>query len=377
METKQPDRNMEPNRLKVTIIGLGLIGGSLAKAMHEKLGMRDITAVDRDSSALRLALEQGVIGKGLASPDERVYSSDVIFICTPVGQIPEYIDKLAQKVKNTCIITDVGSTKGAILSHVERLPRSFRFIGGHPMAGTEKSGYQNSLPHLFENAFYILTPARGAAEESVKTLSSLVEAIGAIPVVMTAEEHDMAVAGISHLPHVVAAALVNTVKDIDNDTGRLQTLSAGGFRDITRIASSSPGMWENIALSNRDHLLEVLKQMEQKLSDFVGFLENGDSGQIYDFFDSAKLFRDSISDYGQGLLPRIHRIIVDVQDRPGIIGEIATILGHHNINIKNIYVANSRESEQGCLVITLPDTDSVNMAFDLLTETGYKVFRNK
>jgi prephenate dehydrogenase len=376
-EKKQPDQYADPRRLKVTIIGLGLIGGSLAKAMREKLEMRDITAVDRDSSALGLALEQGVIGKGLVTPDETVYGSDIIFICTPVGQIPAYIDELAPKVKDTCIITDAGSTKGAIISHVERLPHSFRFIGGHPMAGTEKSGYQNSLPHLFENAYYILTPARGASGESVKTLSSLVEAIGAIPVVMTAEEHDMAVAGISHLPHVAAAALVNTVRDIDNDTGRLQTLSAGGFRDITRIASSSPGMWENIALSNRDHLLEVLKQMEQKLSDFVRYLENGDSGKIYDFFDSARQFRDSISDYEQGLLPRIHRIIVDVQDRPGIIGEIATILGRHNINIKNIYVANSRESEQGCLVITLPDADSVNMAFDLLTETGYKVFRNK
>jgi prephenate dehydrogenase len=376
-EKKQPDQYADPRRLKVTIIGLGLIGGSLAKAMREKLEMRDITAVDRDSSALGLALEQGVIGKGLVTPDETVYGSDIIFICTPVGQIPAYIDELAPKVKDTCIITDAGSTKGAIISHVERLPHSFRFIGGHPMAGTEKSGYQNSLPHLFENAYYILTPARGASGESVKTLSSLVEAIGAIPVVMTAEEHDMAVAGISHLPHVAAAALVNTVRDIDNDTGRLQTLSAGGFRDITRIASSSPGMWENIALSNRDHLLEVLKQMEQKLSDFVRYLENGDSGKIYDFFDSARQFRDSISGYEQGLLPRIHRIIVDVQDRPGIIGEIATILGRHNINIKNIYVANSRESEQGCLVITLPDADSVNMAFDLLTETGYKVFRNK
>lgn len=376
-EKKQPDQYADPRRLKVTIIGLGLIGGSLAKAMREKLEMRDITAVDRDSSALGLALEQGVIGKGLVTPDETVYGSDIIFICTPVGQIPAYIDELAPKVKDTCIITDAGSTKGAIISHVERLPHSFRFVGGHPMAGTEKSGYQNSLPHLFENAYYILTPARGASGESVKTLSSLVEAIGAIPVVMTAEEHDMAVAGISHLPHVAAAALVNTVRDIDNDTGRLQTLSAGGFRDITRIASSSPGMWENIALSNRDHLLEVLKQMEQKLSDFVRYLENGDSGKIYDFFDSARQFRDSISDYEQGLLPRIHRIIVDVQDRPGIIGEIATILGRHNINIKNIYVANSRESEQGCLVITLPDADSVNMAFDLLTETGYKVFRNK
>jgi len=368
---------MEPNNLKITIIGLGLIGGSLARAMHGKLGVQSITAVDRDSASLGLALEQGVIGKGLVTPDDSVYDSDIIFICTPIKQIIEYIDELASKVKGTCIITDVGSTKGAITSHVERLPHPICFIGGHPMAGTEKSGYANSLTHLFENAYYILTPASGATEDSVRRLSSLVEAIGAIPVVMTPEEHDMAVAGISHLPHVLAAALVNTVKDIDNSTGRLQALSAGGFRDITRIASSSPGLWENIVMSNRDRLLEVLKQLDRKLADFAGYLENGNSGEIYGFFDSARQFRDSISDYGHGLLPRTHRIIVDVQDRPGIIGEIATLLGRHNINIKNIYVANSREFEQGCLVITLQDMESMNTAFDLLTEKGYKVFRYK
>lgn len=379
---------MEPNdfrneimndfsKLKITIIGLGLIGGSLARAMHDKLGLRGITAVDRDSAALQLALEQGVISNGLSSPDESVCDSDIIFICTPIRQILEYIDELAPRVKSTCIITDVGSTKGIITNHVENLPHRLCFIGGHPMAGTEKSGYANSRPHLFENAYYIITPARGATGDSVKLLSSLVEAIGAIPVVMTPEEHDMAVAGISHLPHVLAAAMVNTVKDIDNNTGRLQTLSAGGFRDITRIASSSPGLWENIVMSNREQLLEVLDQLDQKLSDFVGYLKSGSSGDIYNFFDSARQFRETISDYGHGLLPKIHRIIVDVPDRPGIIGEIATLLGCHNINIKNIYVANSREFEQGCLVITLPDMDSVDTAFDLLTEKGYKVFRNK
>lgn len=368
---------MEPCDLKTTIIGLGLIGGSLAKAMHDKLGMRDIVAVDHDSSALELALKEGVIARGITVPDDSVYNSDIIFICTPVKRILEYLDDLAPKVKKTCIITDVGSTKGIITDYAGRLPRSLHFIGGHPMAGTEKSGYINSLPHLFENVYYILTPANGVSEESVRVLASLIEGIGAIPVVMTPEEHDMAVAGISHLPHVLAAALVNTVKDLDSNTGRLQMLTAGGFRDITRIASSSPGMWENIVLSNRDYLLSVLKQMDQKLSDFVGHLESGNSEDIYEFFDSAKQYRDSISDYGTGLLPRIHRIIVDVPDKPGIIGEIATILGRHDINIKNIYVANSRESEQGCLVITLPDMDSVDTAFDLLTKSGYKVFRNK
>lgn len=362
---------------KITIIGLGLIGGSLAKALHEKLGIREIIAVDNDKKALGLAAEQGVISSALREPDQSVYDSDIIFICTPVNLITGYIDILAGKVKDTCIITDTGSIKGEVAKHVEKMPEQPCFIGGHPMAGTEKSGFVNSLPHLFENAYYILTPGSAATPESVSVLSAVIEGIGAIPLIMSADDHDQAAGGISHLPHVLAAALVNLVKDIDKGTGRIAMLAAGGFRDITRIASSNPDMWRNIVLTNRDQLLELLKMLNTKLSKFACRLENGDSEAIYDFFSEARQFRDSISDHGQGLLPRIHQIIVDVRDRPGIIGEIATILAAGNINIKNINVANSREFEHGCLVITLPDIDSANIAFDLLSESGYKVYMNK
>jgi len=362
---------------KITIIGLGLIGGSLARALHEKLGINEIIAVDNDRESLDLALKEGVICSALSEPDHSVYNSDIIFVCTPVNQIIRYIDELAGKVSERCIITDVGSIKGEVARHVESMPNPPCFIGGHPMAGTEKSGYANSLSHLFENAYYILTPGSAAAPGSVEALSAVIEGIGAIPLIMSADDHDQATGGISHLPHVLAAALVNLVKDIDNGTGRIAMLAAGGFRDITRIASSNPDMWKNIVLNNRDHVLQLLKMLNMKLGEFACRLESGDSKEIYDFFDEARQFRDSISDHGHGLLPRIHKIIVDVEDRPGIIGEIATILADSNINIKNINVANSREFEQGCLVITLPDIDSVNIAFDLLRESGYKVYKNK
>ncbi len=362
---------------RITIIGLGLIGGSIARAIRSKLGISDIIAVDDNRQALELAVEQGVIRSGLNAPDQSVYSSDIIFICTPVNRVIEYIDILAPNIIDTCIITDVASIKGEIIRYVEKMAKPLCFVGGHPMAGTERSGYANSYSHLFENAYYILTPSPGAASESVAALSSVVEGIGAIPVIMSADEHDKAAAGISHLPHVLAAALVNLVKDIDNSTGRIQMLAAGGFRDITRIASSNPEMWENIVLSNKSQILRLIKQLSYNLDGFAQNLEGEDSEAIYNYFNVAKQFRDSISDHGHGLLPRIHKIIVDVQDKPGIIGEIATILGSRNINIKNINVANSREFEQGCLIITLSDIDSVNMAFDLLTQSGYKVYKNR
>lgn len=361
----------------ITIIGLGLIGGSLAKALHEKLDFQNITAVDTDAHALELALKEGMIARGLAALDSSVYDSDIIFICTPVKQALCYINELVPQIPDSCIITDVCSTKGEIIRYIEAMPRPPCYIGGHPMTGTEKSGYANSLSHLFENVYYVLTPCSSTLPEAQDILTGIIEGIGAIPVVMSAMEHDRATGGISHLPHIIAAALVNLVSTLDSGSGQMRTLAAGGFKDITRIASSNPEMWENIVLSNKAQVMELLQLYGKALENFTGALKNDDSEAIYQFFDKARQYRDSISSQTTGLIQPIYRLIVDVKDKPGIIGEIATILGNNNINIKNINVTNSREYEQGCLIIALPDAASVNIAFDLLVNTGYKVYKNR
>ena len=366
---------MRPN--KITIIGLGLIGGSLARALHEKLGYDHITAVDADLRSLESALRDGTISVGLQSLDPGIYDSDIIFICTPVKQAFDYIRTLAENVPDSCIITDVCSTKEEITRYVDALPKPPCFVGGHPMAGTEKSGYASSFAHMFENAYYILTPCSTTSSDAMDTLTHIVSGIGAIPVIMPADEHDRATGGISHLPHVVAAALVNLVRDLDGGSGKMQTLAAGGFKDITRIASSSPVMWENIVLSNKLRLSELLSQFKSMLEEFAANLEDDNSEAISRFFEEAGRFRDSISAQGNGLIQPISRLIVDIEDKPGMIGEIATILGKNNINIKNINVTNSREFEQGCLIIALPDAASVSIAFDLLVKSGYKVYKNR
>jgi prephenate dehydrogenase len=368
------DDNIASSR--IAIIGLGLIGGSLARALHDKLGIMDITAVNRTPEAISQAVRDGSIRQGFCELNDHVYYSDIIFICTPVKQALKYLDLLAGKVKPGCIVTDVGSTKGEIASYAESLPNAPCFIGGHPMAGTEKTGYAAGFAHMFENAYYVLTPGRRTTDDALNKMTGIVKGIGAIPVIMDAAKHDIVTAGISHLPHVIASALVNMVSSLDIQDGSMSMHAAGGFKDLTRIASSSPEMWENIVLSNGPRLKELIEYFREVLGDFEKNLEAFDSGEILKFFSNAKDFRDSLSSTAVGLISPACELIVDVVDKPGIIGEIATILGKSNINIKNINVSNSREFEQGCLKITLPDTGSVNIAFDLLAIIGYKVYKN-
>ncbi len=363
------------NQNKITIIGLGLIGGSIAKALYDKLVLRHVIAVDTDEQALEAALEQGIITDGLVSPNADVYSSDIIFVCTPVKYTFKTIAQLTPHIKDTCIITDTGSTKEEIIGLVNNMVKPPHFIGGHPMAGTERTGFANSYAHLFENAYYVLTPCETTTPEALEKLTAIIEGIGAIPIVMSAREHDVAAGGISHLPHVIAAALVNLVRELDKDSGKIQMLAAGGFRDITRIASSDPSMWENIVFSNKAHIIELMDRFEKILDSFTQRLQNDNSAEVYDYFEGAGQFRNSISDRMRGLIQPLYRLIVDVQDEPGVIGKIAMILGSNRINIKNINVSNSREFEQGCLIIDLADSNSTNIAFDLLMDRGYKVYK--
>jgi len=361
---------------KVSIIGLGLIGGSLAKALGERTEVSDILAVNPDMEPINQALRDGSITGGFTEMNEHVWSSDVIFICTPVNYALQYLDAMAGKLRPGCVVTDVCSTKEVIINHVNNMADPPCFIGGHPMAGTEKSGYAASFSHLFENAYYILTPCRTTTETAMDLISGLVRAIGGMPVILDASEHDRITGSISHVPHVIASALVNLVKAMDSPDGKMHMLAAGGFKDLTRIASSSPEMWEHIISSNRKQVKKILEAYIQILSTFVKSIDLQDSKAVYDFFESARNYRDSFpSTNKKGLIEPLYEITVDVVDKPGVIGEIATLLGNRHINIKNINVSNSREFEQGCLKIAFPDSESVNAAFELLSSTGYRVYK--
>jgi prephenate dehydrogenase len=360
---------------KITIIGLGLIGGSLAKVLRKKLNIKDITAITRNQSAIDKAISDNIISRGFYQLNNYVYQSDIIFICTPVKKTLEYIQNLSSKLKDTAFITDVGSTKAEIVDFVDSLENCPNFIGGHPMTGAEKSGYPASITHLFENAYYILTPGKKSTKESEIIMLEIIKAIGGIPIVLDPNEHDMITASISHIPHIIASALVNMVRNSETPDSKMRLLAAGGFKDITRIASSNPEMWENIVSSNKKVIRGILSSYVEILDAFMSYIDKDDTNMILDFFDKAKIFRDSLPVSKKGLIPHTYELIVDVVDKPGILGEIASLLGTNSINIKNINISNSREFEQGCMRITLPDAISQEKAFELLQFNNYKTFK--
>lgn len=359
---------------KIGVIGLGIIGGSLVKAVKAKGLCENVVAYDQDRATMEMALKEGTIHKAAAGIDETFRGSEIIFICVPVKKIPETVKQLDGIADSDCILTDVGSTKADVMEEVKKLNLSCPFIGGHPMAGSEASGYKASRHTLFENAYYVLTPMNGTDEAYIKKLSEFLKSLGALPIVIDPYVHDYATAAISHVPHVIASALVNTVRKLDGNDRLMHTLAAGGFRDITRIASSEPSVWESICLTNRNNIIKILDELGRSINNFIEALSSNDDGKLREFFRCAKEYRDSFSDRRVGALIKTYDITVDVEDKPGVIAAIAGVLGKHRINIKNIGITNSREMEGGALAISFYNRESQEKSYQILKELGYSVY---
>lgn len=353
------------------VAGVGLIGGSLAKALKVKCGIKKIIGIDPDQENLQKAIDSGILDEGHHKPGVFLENCSIVFVCAPVPVCADLVIKISQYTNPECIITDVASSKTQIMNAVKEASKNIRFIGGHPMAGSERSGFEYSREDMFENAFYIIINNK-KDPEAVSTIKELAEMMGAIPIVTQAQEHDSAVATISHVPHITAAALVNILGESENSE-LAQNIAAGGFRDITRIASSQPTLWRDIVLSNKDAVTKELEKLINTLKKFKIHILKMEKENIEDFFTRAKLSRDIISGEREGLLPRKYQIVVQVTDQPGTIAGIATLLGEHGLNIKNINVTNSREDFGGVLVVELYDSQSRNSAIDVLKNENYSV----
>ena len=359
----------------IGFIGLGLIGGSIAKAIRKYHPDYHILAYNRSKEALASAISTGIIdGVCEEMKDPRFGSCDYVFLCAPVEINLECLTYLKEIRQPGCIITDVGSVKGIIHQKVDELGMTDCFIGGHPMAGSEKTGFDHSNERILENAYYILTPGGEVGLEYISDFTELISSLGAIPMVLTAEEHDFITAGVSHLPHIIASSLVNLINKLDNEAEYMKTIAAGGFRDITRIASSSPVMWEQICIENHENISSVLDEYIRMLIQIRCSIDNQEASYLYDMFARSRDYRDSIDASSSGLINKTYMLYIDIVDEAGGIATIATILAMEGISIKNIGISHNREHGEGALRISFYDKASMEAAWARLKKYNYTLF---
>lgn len=363
------------NFQKIGFIGLGLIGGSIAKKIKANCPETQIYATAHHIETIQEAYKEGIIENSNLLSMSDFSECDCIFLCAPVQRNLDYLAQLKDIIKKDCYITDVGSTKTEIHEEVIRLGMEANFIGGHPMTGSEKTGISAANAALLENAYYIITPTAVTPQQDVMDFRDFVVSLGSLPLILDYKTHDYSTAAISHLPHMIAYTLVNLVQQNDDENGTMKRIAAGGFKDITRIASSSPVMWQNICASNRTQLLCLMDKYTDLLGQLRHLIEQEDEQGLLNFFQQAKDYRDSF------VLPKIksptdcYELFVDLLDETGGIATIARILADHEISIKNIGIINNREFEEGVLHIVLKDEESLLSAEKVLQKHSYVIHK--
>ncbi|OLS40243.1 prephenate dehydrogenase [Bacillus sp. MRMR6] len=340
---------------RVFVIGLGLIGGSLALCIKKQHRDATVVGFDINREQAKLGKMLGVIDEIAERIDEGAVHADLIIIAAPVIETESIIHLLSQlPLQPEVIITDTGSTKKKIVENASCLEKKgFTFIGGHPMAGSHKSGVSAAKEFLFENAFYLLTPNEKLDPMKVQLLKEWLKGTKAKFLTVSPENHDYLTGIVSHFPHVIAASIVRQTEKLAEEEGLIPRLAAGGFRDITRIASSSPEMWTDILLHNREILIDLITQWQGEMTWVKELLEQENSSEILRYFHQAKDFRDGLPIREKGAIPAFYDLYVDVPDYPGVISEITSYLAKENISITNIRILETREDEiYGVLVIS-------------------------
>ncbi|MGM0415885.1 MAG: prephenate dehydrogenase [Thermodesulfobacteriota bacterium] len=281
---------------RITLVGVGLIGGSMALALKQAGAVREITGWDQSAEHMQRALELGLVDKTAVDIATAVAAADVVVLALPVRCLPEVAAQVLPYMRTDAILTDTGSVKESVVEGIEpaALNAGVAYVPGHPISGTEKSGPRAAFAELYRGKRCILTPTKATPAAAVEVIAQLWRCAGSEVVMMDVRKHDRILAAISHLPHMIAYALVNSVSNYDEYAENILEYSAGGFLDFTRIASSDPVMWRDIALDNRSAILEMLEQFETFLAELKADITARDGERLEQFFRQSKLSRDAI-----------------------------------------------------------------------------------
>lgn len=362
---------------KVVIIGVGLIGGSLGMALCNRQLADVVVGVGRSEENLRAALQCGAVHRTAREPRRAAAEAEIVVLAAHLRANRELLKEIAPCLASGTVVTDVGSVKGDIVRLAGSVMREGPvFIGGHPMAGSERQGLTGADPYLFENAFYILTPLPDQPEWAVGKIRAMVRGIGARVIELAPEEHDLAVAALSHLPHLVSYALVNALASLPEGE-RFLPLAAGGFRDTTRIALSNPFMWRDIFLANREMLLAMLDAYKRELALLEEAVRSASGDELEGRLQIAKEMRESLPVKTKGYLPVLFEILVAVPDRPGAIAGVAGILAREGVNIADIEIMRIREGEGGSVRLGFATGEEQEAAVAALRAAGVQVVKRR
>lgn len=347
------------------------MGGSLALGLKNKGFEGIILGYDTNIKYMEEAKISGAIDIIPETLEDAVKDADLIIIAVSLLNYKIVLEKINTYAKIDSVITDVGSVKMYPTELArEILRQDLQFIGGHPMSGSEKSGFKSSNPFLYENAYYFLTTEEDTPSYAVQMVKYMIEFLGAYPVVVSPKEHDQIVSRISHLPHFIAMTLVNLMGEEDN-LGYL-TFIGGGFRDTTRIASGNTEMWKDICYTNKEEIINSIDSFQFLLEEFKLALLNEKKEYIERALEMGKSIRDEIPNKSKGYILPLFELVMSVEDKPGVLAEITQIIGEKEINIKKIEILNSRQDEGGAVRIGFDSDEDRKLAIDLLSSNGMK-----
>lgn len=360
----------------IYIAGLGLIGSSLALGIRRDHPNYRILGYNRGEHSRTVALENGFVDEATDDFAALAGQADVIILAIPIEQTVEFIKELSTiPLKESVLVTDAGSTKLAICQAAETYlgPAGINFIGGHPMAGSHKTGAISADVNLFENAYYIFTPTKISKKDAIPRLTDLLSGLHARFIEIDAGEHDRVTSQISHFPHVLASSLMNQAGEYADEHPFTNNFAAGGFRDMTRIAESEPGMWTSILMTNPDSVLDRIAEFQSRLSQIADFIAKKDADAIWDFFEKGRITRKEMEIHKRAGVDSFYDIFINVPDKEDVILEILELL--RGISVVNIRVnEENREDIDGILQITFKNKEDLERAAEVIrAQTSYLV----
>jgi prephenate dehydrogenase len=355
----------------ITILGVGVIGGSLGLAIKKHFPSAHVVGVDK-RDVLKKALKKGAIDEAMMDVRKALSAADLVFLATPVSVIQTVLPEVAAFTSPGTVVTDVGSVKRTIMRSASRLFPYGNFVGGHPMAGVELSGVDAAHPLLFENAVYVLSPMKSNPPGIIRRFADFLKELGARVVVLDPKTHDEVASAVSHLPQLTAVALTNVAGKEHRSGRRHLRLAAGGFRDLTRIASSRPEMWKDILELNRDEIDKSLLLLIRELTRYRQYLRRS-TKDLAGKFRSARRIRDGIPKSMKGFLHPLAELYVFVKDKPGMMAKMTSVLAKADINIKDIELVKVREGRGGTFRLAFESKETSGRAAVILKRAGFEI----